>query len=350
MKTFSLWIFTFQVIFFSLLNAQAQLIEPQYTPIQTTSVVQKATLDLLTNDPLNRFAADQTERFLRAYQKIDPFAQIEAANSARAWPSLKLRKPGEPRTLVVVVHGFIASPFEVADLASELARSTGYDVYCPLIFGFGSSPKVAGSVSREQWRQVLKGELEALNKGYSRLHLVGFSLGAALSLDYLRNTPPERHPLSLTLISPFIEPALPLKESLFDLIADSVGSWQEWLSPSWIYKLTKHPDLYYPSKYPDNYLASIPLRSVQEILALSQEILHWDKPFDFKRSVQVFGSTADKTVNLVSATSLLSKLFAPGQVEWEWVKGSPQPFPHQLGYGLGPAQIVPLMAKKLTQP
>lgn len=83
---------------------------------------------------------------------------------------------------VVLIHGYMAAPMEVRELAEYLARR-GLWVYCPRLKGHGTSPDDLAVRTHKDW-------IESVDTGYAIIsslckHVVagGFSTGAALALD-----------------------------------------------------------------------------------------------------------------------------------------------------------------------
>ncbi len=102
----------------------------------------------------------------------------------------KGREIGEPFLLrgaskdmgVVLIHGYMAAPAEVRELAEYLARR-GLWVYCPRLKGHGTAPDDLALRSHKDW-------IESVDAGYAVMSSLcrqvvagGFSTGAALALD-----------------------------------------------------------------------------------------------------------------------------------------------------------------------
>ena len=102
----------------------------------------------------------------------------------------KPREVGLPRLIegrsralgVVLVHGFLAAPLEVKELAEYLGR-LGVWVYTPRLRGHGTSPADLATRSSGEW-------VESVDEGYAlmsnicqRVIVGGFSFGGGLALD-----------------------------------------------------------------------------------------------------------------------------------------------------------------------
>lgn len=116
-----------------------------------------------------------------------------------AFYSKKESKPkevGAPRLIkgrswelgVVLVHGFLAAPREMGELADYLGRN-GVWVYLPRLKGHGTSPADLATRSYEDW-------VESVDEGYAimsnicqRVVVGGFSFGGGLALDLAARVP-----------------------------------------------------------------------------------------------------------------------------------------------------------------
>jgi len=90
---------------------------------------------------------------------------------------------GRSRTLgVVLVHGFLAAPQEVAGLADYLARS-GLWIAVVRLKGHGTSPDDLALRTGDDWRESVDSAYAALKMVCNRVVLAGFSFGGGLALD-----------------------------------------------------------------------------------------------------------------------------------------------------------------------
>jgi esterase/lipase len=102
----------------------------------------------------------------------------------------KAREVGAPVLLkgrkldlgVVLIHGFLAAPRELADLAAYL-HNKGYSVYLVRLRGHGTSPEDLANRTATDW-------VESVDRGYAlmsalckRVVVGGFSFGGGLALD-----------------------------------------------------------------------------------------------------------------------------------------------------------------------
>jgi len=119
--------------------------------------------------------------------------------------------PAAPRGGVLLLHGLTDSPYSVRTLAA-LYADAGFAVIAPRLPGHGSVPAGLLDVRWQDWRAVVPIAMRELRArvGPDRpLHILGYSNGGALALDYALDAldadpadlPPPRQ---LVLVSPMI--------------------------------------------------------------------------------------------------------------------------------------------------
>lgn len=117
--------------------------------------------------------------------------------------------------LVILWHGFMASPAEMRPLGEHLARSLGATIYIPLIPGFGSGHRIADRFKLEAWRRSLEQAIERGASCHRQIALVGYSIGGGLVAEHLLTgsiAPDDStHSIgsirSVVLLSPYVETA-----------------------------------------------------------------------------------------------------------------------------------------------
>lgn len=108
----------------------------------------------------------------------------------------KARDVGRPYLLkgrshkigVVLVHGFLAAPQELFELAEFLGKQ-GLWVAVVRLKGHGTSPDDLALRSGEEWRESVDSGYAALRIVCEKLVLVGFSFGGGLALDCAARNP-----------------------------------------------------------------------------------------------------------------------------------------------------------------
>ena len=105
-----------------------------------------------------------------------------------------------PEGAVLLVHGFGDSPEEMRPLGEEL-HAAGWTARGMLLPGFGPQLSALGDVRWEDWMEAVLQELRALRGRYSRVVLLGYSLGGSLALAASAVEPPD----GLELLAPFTQ-------------------------------------------------------------------------------------------------------------------------------------------------
>jgi len=82
---------------------------------------------------------------------------------------------------IVFIHGFPSCPATFKYVA-PIAEKAGYDVYAPLLPGFGTSKEDLIKSNFSQWFIYLCGYYLEMKRKYDKVYIVGLSLGGALTL------------------------------------------------------------------------------------------------------------------------------------------------------------------------
>lgn len=129
---------------------------------------------------------------------------LERARPSGALPgaaSLELGPPTAPAA-VLLLHGWATCPADFAALPERLA-GCGLFVRAPLLPGHGVDPREFERVTLRDLERAVRTEYEALASRHGQVFLVGFSMGAALSLCLEGELPEERLPAGLVLVAPY---------------------------------------------------------------------------------------------------------------------------------------------------
>ena len=107
------------------------------------------------------------------------------------------------RAAALLVHGFPGTPAEMRPLATSL-REQGMTVEGLLLPGFGRQIETLGERTYQDWIAAIGQSLQALRERHERVLLIGFSMGAALSLSVATSGElGEQRPDGLVLLAPF---------------------------------------------------------------------------------------------------------------------------------------------------
>ncbi|MBC7428884.1 MAG: alpha/beta hydrolase [Bacteriovorax sp.] len=243
-------------------------------------------------DKLEKDAYDMNELYRRLYNsfvKIDNDAEfLEGTNKENA---------------VILIHGFIASPFEVRSVAKAL-NDIGYTVYMPLLHGFGGYGEVANKGKLSIWREQIKSAVKDLSGCYKKISIGGISLGAALATDYVLNSHDPKI-TSLVLLSPYYD----ISQSVAKLIIGPLSSITDSSYLSTLFTVSQSDDLVEILKNNKFYSDIMPFMTLQELFKFSDELKATESIAKSSLPVFLAYSEFDTTINLETADSLPRKHF-----------------------------------------
>ncbi len=101
----------------------------------------------------------------------------------------------------LLIHGYKSSPFEMGEIASEIA-SSGISSYCVRMEGHGTSPFDMATTTRKQWQDSCEIAYKILSLHFKRIDICGFSTGGLIALNLSLKYPAVR---SLTAINPALK-------------------------------------------------------------------------------------------------------------------------------------------------
>ena len=96
--------------------------------------------------------------------------------------------PGPWKQGVLLVHGFLESPFAMTDLAHGFAKQ-GYLVRSILLPGHGTRPGDLLHATLEQWQEAIDFGIRSFQGSVEKITLCGFSGGAACGIRYCQLHP-----------------------------------------------------------------------------------------------------------------------------------------------------------------
>lgn len=200
---------------------------------------------------------------------------------------------------ILMLHGLTDSPYLLRPVASSLA----FRFPCALIRGLltpghGTVPGDLLNTDLEEWRQVVDFGVASFSDSVERLVVLGYSNGAALSLDYLNRNPDQQLVDQLVLIAPALQPA--------DQRA-WMAPWLKWLMP-WI------------NEYPDEDAVkyeSFPTHAAGEFYHLTQSVRAQTQTPIQKPSLTLV-SAADTTVSSQASLNYFCQWLANDQSRLLW--------------------------------
>ncbi|MEO5667801.1 MAG: alpha/beta fold hydrolase [Bdellovibrionota bacterium] len=221
----------------------------------------------------------------------------------------RFKRGTRPHQAILLLHGFISSPFEVDPLARQFQQN-GFTTYEPLLPGFGSSSEVANHSSLVEWQESVRSNLRLLTECYDEVTLVGFSLGGALAMDFALSNDPDDLNLQkdvarLALISPLVKPTVKLGATLNNFLR----VFTRLVSLKDLYNLSHNPDLQVPMSFPKFYNDRIPLNAVAQTLKLSRRLQ--GLPRHETRAIETYLSVSemDETVDWKKSVSFVQTHF-----------------------------------------
>ena len=261
----------------------------------------------------------------------------------------KFYRGDSPTKAIILWHGFLASPQELRTTALAL-QAQGYNVLTPLIPGFGGSLKARNQSQVSAWKASVDKQIESLSRCFPQgISLGGFSLGGALVLDYVlnRNNALIR---SIVLLAPYVSPALPLAKftnqlakklsqsppysaanvagttlalplvGVAKLLANQASDTFHQTEPDTVsfellYEASKNRELQILMGHPEVYGTAMPLKAVDQILALADEMKSFrTPPAKSKISSLLIYTEADQTIDFKKSRDFAERNFEDPEI------------------------------------
>jgi alpha-beta hydrolase superfamily lysophospholipase len=103
----------------------------------------------------------------------------------------------------LLIHGLSDSPYLLSAVARTLAESRPCAlIRSVLLPGHGTAPGDSTLVARQEWQAAARYGVESFREQVSSLHIVGYSAGATLAIDYVASHPDDELITGLILLSP----------------------------------------------------------------------------------------------------------------------------------------------------
>ena len=216
----------------------------------------------------------------------------------------KPKEAGAPRLIkgsswelgVVLIHGFLAAPREMEELAEYLGRR-GVWVYLPRLRGHGTSPADLATRRYEEWVDSVDEGYAVMSNLCQRVVVGGFSLGGGLALDLAARLPEVAGvfavcpPMKLQEVSTKLVQALELWNRLMGMAGYDTAK-KEFADIS-----LEHPDINY---------GHVPIASVAELERFMKAL--GPKLAAIKSPALVVQSRHDPVANPEGSRSLFEKL------------------------------------------
>ena len=213
--------------------------------------------------------------------------------------------------VVLLIHGFMASPFEVRSIGKRL-NEIGYNVYMPLLYGFGSTGGIANNGNVEAWRNQVRHSVEMLSHCYKKISIGGISLGGALATDFVLNEylPHQKESnykiTSLILLSPYYD----ISQSVAKTLVGPISDYKETVDLSTLWMVSHSSDLPQIINHAGYYNSEMPLKTLNELFSLSNQLQAIGSNIKSDIPVQLSISESDTTINLALAESFTKQHFS----------------------------------------
>lgn len=153
--------------------------------------------------------ADLPERYRGPLSRYDPASPIHPAGFAADWNrSFEAAPEGAPRGAAVLLHGLTDAPYSMRHLA-DLYRDAGFLAVAPRMPGHGTTPGGLARATYADWTAAVRLAVREARRRAPEgpLHLVGYSNGGALAVNYALEALEEPRlaaPDRIVLVSPMI--------------------------------------------------------------------------------------------------------------------------------------------------
>jgi carboxylesterase len=114
-------------------------------------------------------------------KNVEPLpAQIDQVFDSRCLP-IVLEHEEISKGAIIMIHGLPSTPY-CYDFAAHKAYEDGYDVFVPLLPGFGTKPENLENTSYSQWFSYMKEYYLDKRSQYKKVYIIGTSMGGAMTL------------------------------------------------------------------------------------------------------------------------------------------------------------------------
>lgn len=147
------------------------------------------------NPAFKKLYKEQLDDFLRSYKKY--FIKGVSKSKNIGMPRFL---EGKMKAGALLIHGYMASPAEMSDIAAYLNK-LGFHVYLVSLPGHGTAPANLSEVHRDEWRETVEKGYHVLKTVTDKIIIAGFSTGAALTLEQASRFP-DRYKCAIVINTP----------------------------------------------------------------------------------------------------------------------------------------------------
>ncbi|MDC7245021.1 MAG: alpha/beta fold hydrolase [Sphaerochaetaceae bacterium] len=106
--------------------------------------------------------------------------QVDEVFDPRCLPVI-LEHDEKSNKAIIMIHGLPSTPYAY-DYAAKKAFEEGYDIFVPLLPGFGTKPEHLENTTYSQWFAYMKEYYLDKRSQYEKLYVIGTSMGGAMTL------------------------------------------------------------------------------------------------------------------------------------------------------------------------
>lgn len=226
--------------------------------------------------------------------------EVNEKETATASGEPFLLRPASAKDLgVVLVHGFLASPAELREFGEQLC-ALGYPVLGVRLKGHGTSPWDLRERSWQDWLASVRHGYRIMQGIVSRVAMVGFSTGGALSLLLAAEAPP-----GLAGVAAISVPLKFRERNLrFVPLVHGANRLVRWVSSLEGIMPFREND----SEHPDINYRQMPIRGLYELVVLVEELRR--RLPDVRCPVSLVQADADTIVDPSSAALIVEQIGA----------------------------------------
>jgi alpha-beta hydrolase superfamily lysophospholipase len=143
-----------------------------------------------TGLPFSEYVQQTRAMISRARIDLTPdnAEKILNCNSPYEWKPASDTPPNKYKRGILLVHGLYDSAFKMMEIAQYFLKQ-GFLVRGILLPGHGTVPGDLLNVQYQEWVKAFDYGVETLKKEVEEIYLAGFSLGAALAINYVARYP-----------------------------------------------------------------------------------------------------------------------------------------------------------------
>ena len=292
------------------------------------TVINLLTLNIYADENTQACLVEAGYRMYQAINKLDSKYKYSNGVGVREGNGPGIL-PGTRDEAVILVHGFMATPFEVIEIGRNL-NAQGYTVYMPLIPGFGSNSNVANGALIKDWKSTVVNAMDIMIPCYQKISLVGFSLGAALISDFVLSDKVSKEGIykdaqitSVSLLAPYF------KQEQFgaEVMNWFMSLFTKSISIKTLYGLSGHEDLKALNDNSKYYVTAMPLNAVKTIIDYGKQLQNMSAKKVSDVPVFLSYSQSDKTVDVAEAEKFVAKHFRKIK---KYVIAKKDKVPHQM--------------------